>query len=158
LDLIGKLRQGNAAYFAANPVATQHLDTMLKMDRVYLAHEYLDEHWHLFQFSELSGRMSEAKLSYLCSATLPENLDQYAVPASLQPLLAQADDPILKETMLDLAGNKRFRRDLYARGSAVMITTEHRRILSELSFVLAVPRDRVAFKFAGPLMELTGHE
>jgi hypothetical protein len=131
---------------------------MLKMDRVYLAHEYLDEHWDLFQFSEMSARMSEAKLTYVCSATIPENLDQYAVPAGLQPLFAEAGDPTLKQTMLDFAGNKCFRRDLYARGSAAMISTEHRRILSEMSFAIAVPRRRVTVKFAGPLMELAGHE
>jgi SAM-dependent methyltransferase len=158
LDLIGKLRHGNAGYFTANPAAAQHLDAMLKMDRVYLAHEYLDEHWDLFQFSELSARMSAAKLAYVCSATIPENLDQYAVPAGLQQLIAEADDPLLKQTMLDFAGNRRFRRDLFARGSAAMTTTEHRRILSEMSFALIVPRSRVTFKFAGPLMELTGHD
>jgi SAM-dependent methyltransferase len=158
LDLIGKLRHGNAAYFAANPMAAQHLDAMVKMDRVYLAHEYLDEHWDLFQFSELSARMSEAKLAYVCSATIPENLTQYAAPASLQPLIAGTDDPMLRETMLDFAGNRRFRRDLYARGSAALMASEHRRILSEMRFALVLPRNRVTFKFAGPLTELTGHD
>ena len=97
LELIARLKQGNAAYFAINPAAAQHLDAMLKLDRVYLAHEYLDEHWDLFQFSDVAARMSEAKLSYVASATLPENLDQYAVPEELQPLLSQTDDPVLKE-------------------------------------------------------------
>jgi predicted O-methyltransferase YrrM len=158
LDLITRLKQGNAAYFAANPAAAQHLDAMLKLDRVYLAHEYLDEHWDLFQFSDLAARMSEAKLSYLGSATIPENLDQYAVPNDLQPLLAQTDDPVLKETIRDFAANKRFRRDIFMRGSVALTAGEHRRILSEFSFTLAVPRNRVVFKFAGPLMELTGRE
>jgi trans-aconitate methyltransferase len=158
LDLITKLKQGNAAYFAANPIAAQHLDAMLKLDRVYLAHEYLDEHWDLFQFSDVAARMSAAKLSYLASATLPENLDQYAVSNDLQPLLAQTDDPVLKETIRDFAANKRFRRDLFARGNAALTASEHRRILSELSFTLAVPRSRIVLKFAGPLIELTGRD
>jgi SAM-dependent methyltransferase len=158
LDLIGKLRHGNAAYFAAVPAAAQHLDHMVKLDRVYLAHEYLDEHWELLQFGDAAARFGEAKLSYLCSATLPENLDQYAVPPDLQPLVAETDDPILKETIRDFAGNKRFRRDLYARGSAALTPTEHMRILSETKFALAVPRKNVTLKFAGPLMELTGRE
>jgi hypothetical protein len=158
LELITGLKQGNAAYFAANPAAAQHVDAMLKLDRVYLAHEYLDEHWDLFQFSDVAARMSDAKLSYVASATLPENLDQYAVPQDLQPLLMQTDDPVLKETIRDFAANKRFRRDLYARGNAALTASEHRRMLSELSFALAVPRRRVAFKFVGPLMELTGRE
>ena len=46
LDLITRLREGNAAYFAINPAAGQHFDAMLQLDRVYLAHEYLDEHWN----------------------------------------------------------------------------------------------------------------
>jgi SAM-dependent methyltransferase len=156
LDLILKLKQGNAAFFAANPMAAQHLEAMLKMDRVYLAHEYLDEHWDLFQFSEVAARLSEAKLAFVASATLTENLDAYAVPKDVQPLVAQASDPIMRETLRDFAGNRRFRRDLFARGTATLTTGEHRRLLSEMSFALAVPRSRVTFKFRGPLFELTG--
>jgi hypothetical protein len=158
LDLMNKLRQGNAAYFAANPAAARHFDTMLKLDRVYLAHEYLDDHWDLFQFSDVAARMTGAKLSYLASATLSENLDQYAVPNDLQPLIAQTDDPVLKETLRDFGANKHFRRDVFARGNAALTTAEHRRILSKLSFTLAVPYSCVVFKFAGPLMELTGRQ
>ena len=51
-------------------MAAQHLDGMLKMDRVYLAHEYLDEHWDLFQFSEVASRLAQAKLAFVASATL----------------------------------------------------------------------------------------
>jgi SAM-dependent methyltransferase len=158
LDLISRLKQGGAAYFAANPSAAQHLDVMSRLDRVYLAHEYLDEHWDLFQFSDIATRLSEAKLAYVASATIPENLDQYAVPNPLLPMLAETDDPVLKETIRDYAANKRFRRDVFARGAATLTDGESRRILSELSFTLAVPRNRVTFKFMGPLAELTGRD
>jgi SAM-dependent methyltransferase len=158
LDLIGKLRQGNAAYFAASPAAAQHLDAMGKLNRVYLAHEYLDEHWELLQFSDAAARFGGAKLSYVCSATLTENLDQYAVPQDLQALVAETDDPILKETIRDFAANKRFRRDLYARGSALLTPAEHLRTLAGTKFALAVPSKSAMLRFAGPLMELTGRE
>jgi predicted O-methyltransferase YrrM len=156
LDLLVKMRQANAAFFAANPAAGHQLDAMLKMDRVYLAHEYLDEQWDLFRFSDVVGRLSEAKLAYVASATLPENFDNYTVQPDMKPLLAQAADAVMRETMRDFAGNRRFRRDIFARGNATLAPGEHRRLLSELSFALAVPRDRVTFKFAGPLSELTG--
>jgi SAM-dependent methyltransferase len=158
LDAIAKLKQGGAAYFAHNPVAAQHVDYMLTLDRVYLAHEYLDEHWDLFQFSEVAARLGEAKLAFVASATLPENLDQYALPAALHPLMQETDDPIMRETLRDYAANKRFRRDIFARGSAALTTTEHRRMLSDLGFALCLPRNSVAFKFVGPLMELTGKD
>jgi SAM-dependent methyltransferase len=157
LDLMGKLRNANAGYFAVNPIAAQHFDQMLGMDRVYLAHEYLDEHWDLFQFSDMAARMSEAKLSFLASATLLENLDQYAVQPALQPTLAELSDPVLKETVRDYVGNKRFRRDLFARGNAALMPAEHRRLLSQTSFALIGPRKLVTFEFAGPLDKLTGH-
>src|SRR5262245_29095753 len=157
-DLITRLRQGQAGYFLANPAAAQHVDAMARMDRAYVAHEYLDEHWDLFQFSDLAARLSEAKLSFVASATLADNLDQYAVPKDLRALVAEVDDPILRESVRDFAGNKRFRRDLFARGTATPAPGEQRRLLSQMSFALAVPRRRATFKFAGPLGELVGRD
>jgi SAM-dependent methyltransferase len=158
LELIGRLRQGNALYFAANPAAARQLDAMLRMDRAYLAHEYLDEHWDLFWFSDVAARLGEAKLAYLASATLAENLDAYAVPQELRALVRQIDDPVLRETTRDVAGNKWFRRDLFARGSAASTPSERRNLLSTLAFALVVPRRRVTFKFTCPLGELTGKD
>ena len=157
LELINKLAQGNAGYFAANPVAKQQVEQMQKLDRNYLAHEYLDENWDIFQSSEMAARMSESKLTYVASATLLENIDSYAVQPQLRELVAQAD-PIMRETLRDYCGNRRFRRDLFARGSALPTPAEHRAMLSELSFALTLPRHRVSLKFAGPLTELTGTE
>ena len=116
LETVANLKQGGAAFYANNPVASQHVDQMLNLDRSYLTHEYLHEHWHLFHFSDLAARMGEAKLTFVASATLTENMDQYAVPAGLHQLIAQADDPIMRETLRDYASNKRFRRDLFLRG------------------------------------------
>ena len=90
---------------------------MLKMNPTYLAHEYLDEHWDLFWFADVAARLAEAKLSYVASATLAENLDAYSVPQDLRALVRQIDDPVLRESARDMAGNKRFRRDLFARGA-----------------------------------------
>ena len=156
LEWLAKLREHNAGYFTQNPAAARHFDAMLAMNRVYLAHEYLDEHWELFQFADMAERLAEAKLSYLASASLSENLDRYAVPAALAPLLAGIDDPALKETVRDYAANKQFRRDLFARGSGELTGAEHLRLLAPLRFVLAVPRQRMRFLFTGPVSQLSG--
>lgn len=157
LELVTRLRQGQALYFSANPAAAHHLDAMLKMDPTYLAHEYLDEHWDLFWFADVASRLGEAKLSYVASAALSENLDAYAVPQDLRALVRQIDDRVLRESARDLASNKRFRRDLFARGAAPSNPAEQRRMLSELSFALVVPRQRVTLKFSCLLGELTGN-
>jgi SAM-dependent methyltransferase len=158
LELVVRLRQGNALYFATNPVAARQLDAMVKMDRTYLAHEYLDAHWDLFWFSDVATRLGEAKLTYVASATLSENLDAYAVPHDLRALVGQIDDPLLRENARDVAGNKWFRRDLFARGTALPTPAEHRQLLSGLTFALAVPSSRVVLKFTSSLGELTGRD
>ena len=159
LDLLKKLKEGGAAFFTANPPAAQHLDTILKSpNRVYLAHEYLDEHWDSFPFVEVAARLAEAKLSFLCSATLPENINTYTCPPNLLPLLAETDDPSMRETLRDYAVNKRFRRDVFARGSASPTPPELSRLWSELRFALCVPRKFVTFKFPIPVGEVTVRE
>lgn len=158
LDLITELREGGAGYFVANPSAARHFDDMLKSDPVYLAHEYLDEHWELPQFSDVAARMSEAKLTFVASAIIPENLHQYAVPPALRSLVARVDDLILRETLSDFASNKRFRRDIYARGSGTLPSRDVRRVLSSLRFALAVPRRHLTFEIDGPLNKLSGQK
>jgi SAM-dependent methyltransferase len=155
IDILNRLRSGGAGFFAANPVATRQIDEMAKYDRAYLAHEYLDEHWTLFEMPEVAALFQQAKLDFHASATLLENLDQYAVPEVLRPLVAETHDPVFREVLRDYAGNRRFRRDVYARGVAAPTTAEHRKMLAGLSFVLTVPRANVTLRFAGPLSELT---
>ncbi len=158
LNLVTKLKEGKAAFFLGNPAAAQHVEAMAKMDRVYMAHEYLDEHWQLFQFSEMVDRLGAAKLSFVASAALPENLDVYTIPADLRPLIAEMQNFRLREAVRDMCGNRRFRRDYFARGTPALTSAEHRRLLSQLKFTLAVPRENVVFTFAGPLQQLQGRE
>ena len=71
------------------------------------------------------------------------------------PLFAQIGDPMLRETARDFAANRRFRRDLFVRGSVELSPDERRRLLSGLSFAAAVPRNRMVFTIPGPIGELT---
>lgn len=157
LGMLSGLRQGRAVYFAASAAAARHFDGMLGMDPRYLVHEYLGEHWEPLYFCDVASQMAAAGLSYVASATLTENLDQCAVPKDVLPLLSQTADPMLRETLRDFAANKQFRRDVYARGAEPLAAEERRRAWGQLRFVLVVRRERVVFKFLGPLTELNGN-
>jgi SAM-dependent methyltransferase len=157
LTMLSGLRQGNATYFAASASAARHFDEMLGMDPRYLVHEYLAEHWEPMYFFQAASEMAAAGLGYAGSATLTENLDQCSVPKDVLPLLAQMTDPVLRETLRDFGANKQFRRDVYAHDGTPLATEERRRAWGGLRFVLAVARQRVTFKFLGPLTELNGN-
>jgi SAM-dependent methyltransferase len=154
LDLIEKLWRGNAGYFVMNPMAAHHVSEILGMDQAYLAHEYLVEHAELPQFSEVAALLAPAGLSFVSSAALLDNFDAYGVPDGVRPLVAEITDPMLRETVRDFAANRKFRRDVFARGTDELSPGEWRQALSELSFALVVPRARVTMKFLGPVGDI----
>jgi SAM-dependent methyltransferase len=158
LDLLAKLRRGNARYFAANPGAAPHFDQMLTMDRRYLAHEYLDEHWEPLHFSDLAARLGAADLSFIATSTLSESLDACTVPQAVLPLLKTVQNPVFAETLRDYATNKMFRRDIFARGAVALAPAERRTMLAGFGFVLIVPREQVSFRFFTPGNELIGND
>jgi len=155
MDLIVKLWQGSAGYFVINPIAARHVEAMLGMDRAYLAHEYLAEHAELPSYADVAALLAGAGLSYIASADVLYNFDQYAVPDGVKSLMPQIHDPVLRELVRDFAGNRRFRRDLFVQNNAAPSAESHRDPLSGMSFALAVPPDRVMSKFLGPVSELT---
>lgn len=157
LGMLSALRTGKAAYFAASPAAGRRFDEMLGADARYLVHEYFAEHWEPLSFLDVASQMAGAGLQYAGSATLTENIDQCAVPTEVLPLLKQTADPALREMLRDFAANKQFRRDVYTRGGTALAADASRRAWSQIRFVLVVPRDRVTFKFLGPLRELHGN-
>ena len=156
LGWLQHLRRSNAPFFAANPAAGRHLDAMLTLDPAYLAHEYLAAAARPLSFAEVVELLEPAGLTYAGSAGLVENFDSHAVPAAALPLLAQAEDPILRETLRDFAVNRFFRRDVFARGARIPVPDDRRRTLAAFRFVLGVPRTGLGLDFRGPAGPLTG--
>ena len=91
------------------------VETLGLLDRRYFAHEFLCAHWRPAMMAEVAAAMSKAKCIYVGNATLSDNVMHASVPPALQPLLAELQDPILVETIRDLAAAQSFRRDLYRR-------------------------------------------
>lgn len=157
LDLVKALMAEGAAYFAANPGLAPRVERLLTMDRNYLAHEYLNANWFIFHVADVAEMFGRAKLGYVGSATLTENMDALCVPEGARARVSAEADPIFKETLRDIAGNKQFRRDLYARGAAPTTAAEQNALLAAMRFALVVPRAKVTFTFQSPLGELNGN-
>jgi len=74
-------------------------------------------------------------LSAVGSATLPELFPEMLDPIRRE-LVEQAEDPALRQVLLDLAINQTFRRDLFARGVCTPAPAWRRQALSEMQLVL----------------------
>jgi SAM-dependent methyltransferase len=142
------LAKSGAAFFAANPAAASRLETAQSSDPRYIAHEYMHDHWSPSMFHEVAEAVAAAKLGFVGSATLVENVDTISLPADTQKIVAEVADPALRETVRDFAANRSFRRDIYRRGGERMPTGEHRERLEAMQLVAATRAGEKEIKIA----------
>ena len=154
LDLVKALMAEGAGYFSVNSGLTERVAKLDKMDRNYLAHEYLNANWFIFHFADVAEMFGGAKLDFVASATLAENMDSISQPTGVRPRLAAETDPVFRETLRDIAVNKQFRRDLFGRGIGSLNPAESAAVLGATRFSLAISRSKVKFKISTTLSEL----
>ena len=157
LDFVDQLKQAGAAFFLAHPNLAARLQDMRKQDPRYLAHEYLNRDWHPLMFADVAGEMLEAKCRYIGSATLAENIDTFTVPANVAPMLAEARDPVMRETIRDFSCAQTFRRDVYRKGTIPVTAPEQQGLLDDLTVVgLGIPMPEAGPTFNAPMGAVTG--
>jgi trans-aconitate methyltransferase len=116
VSLFQQLRAGKAALFDALPGLGARLDGLKDLNSAYLVQEYLHENWHPLWFSEVADEMRGAKLDFVASATLPENLLPAMLPEPVRTVVTEIADPLAQQDVIDCAINQSFRRDLLVRG------------------------------------------
>ncbi|WP_187277198.1 class I SAM-dependent methyltransferase [Methylobacterium sp. WL103] len=156
LDLVQALIKEGAGYFAANPSIAQRVERLMPMDRNYLAHEYLNANWFIFHFADVAAMFGRAKLEFVGSATIAENMNALCLPQGMRSRVDAEADPVFKETLRDIAANKQFRRDLFGRGVSSTTSAEQNALLGATRFALAGPRGKLTFKFPTIMGELEG--
>jgi SAM-dependent methyltransferase len=134
------MRDKKAKYFEDNPRAAAYVDGILKQDVRYIAHEYLNEHWTTFYFSEVAGVMRQADLAFVGSLPVFTNFWDLCVRPEFQELFRTTTDRLVTEAHKDFCANTAFRWDLYARSPRPMPTAEDRlREVDDLHFRVARP-------------------
>lgn len=145
----------NAIYFRANPGLAQRFEALKKQNRNYLAHEYFNDTWDLFYFADVARDLDAAKLTYVGSAALLEDVDAINLTAEQQQIMAGIADPILRETVRDYMMNRQFRRDVFVKGPLPLSPRQAREAWLERRFALSTRRDDIELKVKGALGEAT---
>jgi SAM-dependent methyltransferase len=135
-----RLCDAGADYFRNNPAASAALDQMEQADRVYLAHEYLNEAWTLFHPADVAAALVPAGLTYAGQARIIDNLDRYWLTEPQCALVEAEVDPAAAQAMRDLILDRRFRRDLFVRGPAAVDDAQVAAWFADRRFALAKPR------------------
>lgn len=155
LAFMRQLKEGGARYFAANPAAVSRLEGMDRQSRNYLAHEYLNGSWHPLYHADVVRELEPAKLTFVASANILENIDSISVPRDVRPILASLSEPVMIQTVKDYALNQQFRRDVFVKGASAFPAIEHLAALRKMRFLPARPFPDKVLTFQTPLGEAT---
>lgn len=146
---IGQYLEGlmniNPGTLSANPTLLKRTQDVLTKDGHYLSGEYLNTYWDIIHFSDMAQTLDRAKLSYACSATGTEHLDNINLTAEQQAFLAPFKGTNLYEDTRDFIVYQQFRRDFFQKGKVELTSEQKHAALSETYLVLNMPKDKFSY-------------
>lgn len=95
----------------------QHITAAEELTDVdYLAHEFLTAHWRPVFFEDLCASLSVAKLDYVGSTGLHENMPDLLFTPPQRQVYEALPPGAARELLKDLCTRRQFRRDVFVRG------------------------------------------
>jgi SAM-dependent methyltransferase len=123
----------------------------------YLCQEYANEGWLPLHVAELHRRAAAHKLSHCATATLPELFDDL-LPEPLRQRVLQEENPLIRQTLLDLLSAKGFRRDLFSRGRVSLSQPQWEQRVGALTVRLAEAPPLRDYRFVTSFGEARGDQ
>lgn len=117
LEMLVQLEQGDAPFFQENPVARQKLQRLLEADVRYVAHEFLGANWQPLYVEQMHEDMERAGLSYLGDADIQGSVLDPVASLELGGVIADSTDRRTRESLVDFALNRFFRRDVFKKSA-----------------------------------------
>jgi SAM-dependent methyltransferase len=123
-----------------------------KGETAYVAHEYLNEHWHPCYQMDVAKALAGARLTFAASANIFDNYPDICVTKE-QRELVDGTPPDLRETMCDFFRERTFRRDIFVRGSRAIPERRLEGRLRESRLTAVVPGSALSRDIKVPLGE-----
>lgn len=136
LDHVERLFAAQPGYTVMNPSIPERFEKLKGMDPRYLAHEYFNQNWRPMYFTEIAEALSEAKLTFACSANYADLLDDIWMSPEQQALLDGAPNDVLTQLTRDFMVNQQFRRDIWIKGGEQVAAARGMEILGRHRVVL----------------------
>jgi SAM-dependent methyltransferase len=154
LEFVDRLTEAKAKYFAINPKAATHAQTLKKQNPSYVAHEYFNKDFTPFYFSEIAQELAEAKLTFIGSAHVLDSIDPINLTQDQQKVLAEIDDVGLRQTVRDHMIDQQFRRDIFVKGPVPLSNAASKERWLGTRFVLTSAGSDISRTIRAPLGEV----
>ncbi len=116
LETVKQLHATRPANLPATPMLKRIAEDDTPLDPAYLAHEFLTAHWRPVFFEDLCADLAPAKLDYVGSASLHENVPDLLFSPEQRAIYDSMPAGSAAEFMKDLCIGRIFRRDVFVRG------------------------------------------
>lgn len=153
LAFMERLFATDPLYIKANPRAPERLAHLKTQNKTYLAHEYLNGNWRPMPFADAADCLQPAKLDYVASANMLENLDALNLTSAQTSLVQEQRDVTFRETVRDFCTNQQFRRDYWVKGARRLAPAQRDAAFRAQRLVLAAHRSSIVLKARGTLGE-----
>lgn len=124
MELLGKLEAVGARGYVNSPAVVQRIAQMRDSDQTYVSHELLNGAWNPMSFGQVAGELDAAKLAFVGSSRLMNNMDFLNFTTEQNALLQEAGNVVMQETLRDLILSRGFRSDMFVRGPVAMSLQE----------------------------------
>ena len=140
LAVVAEMRKADIPIFHDQPLAAQLVDRLVQADPHYVAHEYLNEHWTVFDAAEVLAMFHGIGLEH--AGRLPYHHNHWALCARQQfGGQFQGADLATVETLKDHHANVMFRWDLFSsRPREAWTPRERAEAAGDLFFRIASPQ------------------
>jgi SAM-dependent methyltransferase len=113
LAIVAEMRKADIPIFHDQPLAAQLVDRLMQADLHYVAHEYLNEHWTVFDVADVLAMFGGIGLGH--AGRLPFHHNHWELCAKPQfAAQFQSADIATLETLKDHHANAMFRWDLFS--------------------------------------------
>lgn len=150
VGVLSKLKDAEAAALKDNSFVKEILKYASIDRHPYLVHEYLNGNWTPQYHADVARELATAKLSYVGSADPINNYLEFMLSPAQHEIVARAESSQLRETLLDICIDRRFRQDVFIRGRRRMNPARQAALLKQVTLTLTVPRSEVRFKLTVP--------
>lgn len=155
ITFIERLFETSPNHLVVNPAVGERLKGIKGQNRAYVAHEYMNRDWAPMAYSDVEAWLAPAKIAYVCSAEILDQLEVLQLKPEQIQLLAEIPDRALRETVRDFCVNRQFRRDYWLRGQRRLASVEQHERLRQERVVLTTPRAAVGDSVTGAHSKLT---
>ena len=154
LSFTARLRDLKVGFFTPSPLLDARLAQIQSASRSYLAHEYFHRDWTPFYHADVVRELAEGKLAFVAPANYLDHFEFLHLAEPALKVLAEIQEPVLRETVKDFLTNAVFRKDIFTRGRMALPVAEQRATLAAKCFILSTPRADITLKMRFPIGEI----